>query len=82
MLTHHVLYMHPFTLLLTVSSSKGFVTHVLTHTALQCKFPQNFFHPNVYPSGTVCLSIINEVCLSTAFLILCDLPINLWGPQA
>ena len=28
---------------------------------LQCKFPQGFFHPNVYPSGTVCLSIINEV---------------------
>jgi len=26
----------------------------------QCKFPQGFFHPNVYPSGTVCLSILNE----------------------
>ncbi|KAK6138846.1 hypothetical protein DH2020_027411 [Rehmannia glutinosa] len=26
----------------------------------KCKFPQNFFHPNVYPSGTVCLSILNE----------------------
>lgn len=26
----------------------------------KCKFPQGFFHPNVYPSGTVCLSIINE----------------------
>ncbi|KAM3337966.1 SUMO-conjugating enzyme SCE1 isoform X1 [Capsicum galapagoense] len=25
-----------------------------------CKFPQGFFHPNVYPSGTVCLSILNE----------------------
>lgn len=24
------------------------------------KFPPNFFHPNVYPSGTVCLSILNE----------------------
>jgi ubiquitin-conjugating enzyme E2 I len=24
------------------------------------KFPANFFHPNVYPSGTVCLSILNE----------------------
>ncbi|KAH7434592.1 hypothetical protein KP509_06G024900 [Ceratopteris richardii] len=22
----------------------------------KCKFPQGFFHPNVYPSGTVCLS--------------------------
>lgn len=27
----------------------------------QCKFPQGFFHPNIYPSGTVCLSILNEV---------------------
>ncbi|KAL8513811.1 hypothetical protein ACS0TY_013065 [Phlomoides rotata] len=26
----------------------------------KCKFPQNFFHPNIYPSGTVCLSILNE----------------------
>jgi len=26
----------------------------------KCKFPPNFFHPNVYPSGTVCLSILNE----------------------
>ena len=31
---------------------------------VQCKFPPGFFHPNVYPSGTVCLSIINEVCHS------------------
>ena len=23
-------------------------------------FEQKLFHPNVYPSGTVCLSIINE----------------------
>uniref|UniRef100_A0A061S294 SUMO-conjugating enzyme UBC9 n=1 Tax=Tetraselmis sp. GSL018 TaxID=582737 RepID=A0A061S294_9CHLO len=26
----------------------------------KCKFPPNFFHPNIYPSGTVCLSILNE----------------------
>jgi len=26
----------------------------------KCKFPGNFFHPNIYPSGTVCLSILNE----------------------
>ncbi|KAJ8538104.1 hypothetical protein K7X08_014644 [Anisodus acutangulus] len=26
----------------------------------KCKFPQGFFHPNVYPSGTVCLAILNE----------------------
>jgi len=26
----------------------------------KCQFPANFFHPNVYPSGTVCLSILNE----------------------
>lgn len=24
------------------------------------KFPPNFYHPNVYPSGTICLSILNE----------------------
>ena len=24
------------------------------------KFPSGFYHPNVYPSGTVCLSILNE----------------------
>lgn len=24
------------------------------------KFPQGFYHPNVYPLGTVCLSILNE----------------------
>ncbi|CAN6562929.1 unnamed protein product [Malus baccata var. baccata] len=26
----------------------------------KCKFSSGFFHPNVYPSGTVCLSILNE----------------------
>ncbi|KAL0042063.1 hypothetical protein WJX77_001974 [Trebouxia sp. C0004] len=26
----------------------------------KCKFAPNFFHPNIYPSGTVCLSILNE----------------------
>ncbi|BGP14649.1 SUMO conjugating enzyme Hus5 [Rhodosporidiobolus nylandii] len=26
----------------------------------KCKFPAAFWHPNVYPSGTVCLSILNE----------------------
>lgn len=24
------------------------------------QFPKGFFHPNVYPSGTICLSILNE----------------------
>lgn len=24
------------------------------------RFKEGFFHPNVYPSGTVCLSIVNE----------------------
>ncbi len=24
------------------------------------QFPGGFFHPNIYPSGTVCLSILNE----------------------
>ena len=26
----------------------------------KARFPAGFFHPNVYPSGTVCLSILNE----------------------
>ena len=26
----------------------------------KCQFSKGFFHPNVYPSGTVCLSILNE----------------------
>ncbi|KAL4447474.1 hypothetical protein ABPG75_004693 [Micractinium tetrahymenae] len=26
----------------------------------KCKLPEKFFHPNIYPSGTVCLSILNE----------------------
>lgn len=34
--------------------------HINTHNNTQCKFPANFFHPNIYPSGTVCLSILNE----------------------
>ncbi|KAK4479351.1 hypothetical protein RD792_014863 [Penstemon davidsonii] len=25
-----------------------------------CKFPANFFHPNVYNSGLVCLSILSQ----------------------
>ena len=26
----------------------------------KCKFAPVLFHPNIYPSGTVCLSILNE----------------------
>lgn len=26
----------------------------------KCRFPQGFFHPNIFPSGTVCLSILDE----------------------
>eukprot|EP00013_Stygamoeba_regulata_P016561 CAMPEP_0177681742 /NCGR_PEP_ID=MMETSP0447-20121125/30887_1 /TAXON_ID=0 /ORGANISM="Stygamoeba regulata, Strain BSH-02190019" /LENGTH=156 /DNA_ID=CAMNT_0019191197 /DNA_START=226 /DNA_END=693 /DNA_ORIENTATION=- len=25
----------------------------------KCQFPAGFFHPNIFPSGTVCLSILN-----------------------
>ena len=38
-------------------------THPPTHPpgcCSQCKLPEKFFHPNIYPSGTVCLSILNE----------------------
>lgn len=31
-----------------------------THTFVTGKFVPPLFHPNVYPSGTVCLSILNE----------------------
>ena len=27
---------------------------------VQCKFTPVLFHPNVYPSGTICLSILSE----------------------
>lgn len=26
----------------------------------KCRFDKGFYHPNVYPSGTVCLSLLNE----------------------
>ena len=29
------------------------------HSPPKCKFAPGFFHPNVYPSGMVCLSILN-----------------------
>lgn len=29
----------------------------------KCVFDPPLFHPNVYPSGTVCLSIVNESML-------------------
>jgi ubiquitin-conjugating enzyme E2 I len=32
----------------------------LTWVRLSGKFVPPLFHPNVYPSGTVCLSILNE----------------------
>lgn len=25
-----------------------------------CRFEKDFFHPNIFPSGKVCLSILNE----------------------
>ena len=30
------------------------------HQPPNCKFPAGFFHTNVYPSGTVCVSTVNE----------------------
>eukprot|EP01097_Dermamoeba_algensis_P002684 TRINITY_DN2062_c0_g1_i1.p1 TRINITY_DN2062_c0_g1~~TRINITY_DN2062_c0_g1_i1.p1 ORF type:complete len:160 (-),score=24.26 TRINITY_DN2062_c0_g1_i1:185-664(-) len=26
----------------------------------KCRFPAGFFHPNIFPSGSVCLSILDE----------------------
>jgi ubiquitin-conjugating enzyme E2 I len=40
---------------LTIAFSKDYPTK-----PPKCKFPPGFYHPNVYPSGTVCLSILNE----------------------
>ena len=37
--------------------NKGYQPQVLTYPG---KFTPPLFHPNVYPSGTVCLSILNE----------------------
>jgi hypothetical protein len=48
-----------FALSIQSSNTDGFVTWICP-LVLQCRFPPNFFHPNVYPSGTVCLSILNE----------------------
>lgn len=38
----------------------------------KCKFPSGFFHPNVYPSGTVCLSILNEDSVSVFCIMLLE----------
>lgn len=39
-------------------------THLLNYAVFHCHHPGKFeppiFHPNVYPSGTVCLSILEE----------------------
>jgi len=43
----------------TPSRSKHAITKRVTHFDLG-KFVPPLFHPNVYPSGTVCLSILNE----------------------
>jgi ubiquitin-conjugating enzyme E2 I len=29
-------------------------------TPPKCRFTKVLFHPNIYPSGVVCLSILNE----------------------
>jgi ubiquitin-protein ligase len=46
---------------------KGYMKKGLANTVTEyptkppkCKFTPPLFHPNVYPSGTVCLSILNE----------------------
>ncbi len=42
------------------------------HKPPKCKFPQGFFHPNVYPSGTVCLRLTDSQhqCVSFLWFIL------------
>ncbi|BBG95213.1 sumo conjugation enzyme 1 [Prunus dulcis] len=46
----------------------------------KCKFPQGFFHPNVYPSGTVCLSILNEDSVSNQHCSNRSMEIVGWRP--
>jgi ubiquitin-conjugating enzyme E2 I len=41
------------------------LSHLITHSLYRLfsvagKFVPPLFHPNVYPSGTICLSILNE----------------------
>eukprot|EP00889_Picochlorum_renovo_P006036 jgi/Picre1/33066/NNA_008392.t1 len=31
----------------------------------KCSFDKGFYHPNIYPSGTVCLSILNRMSMET-----------------
>ncbi|KAK8646627.1 hypothetical protein V6N13_120407 [Hibiscus sabdariffa] len=40
----------------------------------QCKFPRGFLHPNVYSSGVVCLSILNERLILVGIQDLLDQP--------
>jgi ubiquitin-conjugating enzyme E2 I len=46
------------------ATTRMVVSHAFTHRniyyMLQCSFDKGFYHPNIYPSGTVCLSILNE----------------------
>ena len=37
-----------------------YFTEEYPHKPPKCQFEQCLFHPNIYPSGTVCLSILNE----------------------
>ncbi|CAN6460130.1 unnamed protein product [Victoria cruziana] len=51
----------------------------------KCRFRTGFFHPNVYPSGTVCLSILNEDCVSkiiSCFMILSVLVFTYFFPKS
>ena len=42
------------------------------HKPPKCKFPQGFFHPNVYPSGTVCLRFLAAYFLQLNICTVCD----------
>ena len=40
--------------------SSRFALRIVLFSILAGKFVPPLFHPNVYPSGTICLSILNE----------------------
>jgi ubiquitin-conjugating enzyme E2 I len=51
-----VLFLRPY--LTLIATLCWLLARVLARRTGQ--FPSGFFHPNIYPSGTVCLSILNE----------------------
>ena len=52
--------------------------HKMAMQPPRCRFPAGFFHPMIYPSGTVCLDILNEEDRWTSEITLAEI---LFGVQ-